>query len=35
MEPITEHLGNAAIHSIAVDFGPYLEKLTNGQKLEH
>jgi hypothetical protein len=34
METITEHLDNAAIHAIAADFGPYLEKLTNGQKLE-
>jgi hypothetical protein len=34
MEPITEHLDHAAIHSIAAKYGPCLEKLTNSQKLD-
>lgn len=34
MEPITEHLDNAAIKAIAVKYGGCLGKLTNSQKLD-
>jgi hypothetical protein len=34
MEPITQDLDNAAIHAIAAKYGPYLEKLTDSQKLD-
>jgi hypothetical protein len=34
MEPITNYLDLPAIHAIAEKYGPCLESLTNGQKLE-